>query len=74
MNFFRRRHQLWKIEKLSQHRGKYLNSPLISNWNECGVIAARDREAASIRAMFVVGSSQIRVSPVDEFYRPKTLR
>jgi hypothetical protein len=65
--------QLWKVEKRRLLAGMHLNSPRIVTWLECGVIRAPDLEQAAVKACFAVGSSEIRVSPVDESYRPVSL-
>lgn len=62
---------LWKIEKRRIRAGEYLNSPVIVTWSVCGCIRAEDRESARVLAAFAVGSSAVRVSPVDESYRPE---
>jgi len=50
----------WRIERA--HIGGYYNSPRV--WLKCGVIRAPDREAASIRAILIVGSAiGVRVTP-----------
>lgn len=52
----------WIIER--GRPGRYLNSPRV--WSRCGVIEARDRATATIRAAFHVGSSIVRVIPLGE--------
>jgi hypothetical protein len=64
---------LWAIEKRSERSGRYLNSPKTSEWRECGVIRARDRQVAAVKACYIVGSSAVRVRLVDEFYKPESL-
>ncbi|MEP7016024.1 MAG: hypothetical protein ABI925_11335 [Verrucomicrobiota bacterium] len=64
----------WKVWKLRQRAGKYLNSPVIEWWSECGVIRARDEDSAAHRAAAIVGGNVVRVEPVDEFYRPESLQ
>ncbi len=52
----------YQIEK-ERRSGPYLNSPL--RWYYCGVIRARDDTEALRKAMFVVGSSQVRIERVE---------
>lgn len=62
MNFFRERKQIWMIEKATP--GKYRNSPPV--WSRCGPIRETDRARATLKAMFQVGSSRVRVIPMEE--------
>ncbi len=57
MNFLNPRRHLWFIQKSVP--GFYHNSPRV--WRDCGFIRARDREAAAVKACFIVGSSMVRV-------------
>ncbi len=52
----------YQIEK-ERRSGPYLNSPL--RWYYCGVIRARDDTAALQKAIYVVGSSQVRIERVE---------
>ena len=54
---------IFHFEKQRQLPGKYLNSPPLEVWTYCGSFRGRTAEEASIRAMFKVGSSQIRLMP-----------
>lgn len=63
----------WKIEKRRIQAGRYLNSPVIVTWHECGVIRAPNQTDAEVKACFAVGSSAVRVSHVDQSYRPRSL-
>lgn len=62
----------WRIKRLRQMPGPYLNSPKREVWLECGVARAQTEEQAARRAMEVVGglSTHIMVDEVDEWYRP----
>jgi hypothetical protein len=64
---------LWKIEKRHMRPGRYLNSPTAMKWCECGLIRAQNRGQAFSKAWYAVGSSEVRVSRVSEFYRPIVL-
>jgi hypothetical protein len=55
--------QKWLI--LKSENGPYLNSPCY--YVEAGTIDDADPENAAIRAMFLVGSSRVKIVPLYEF-------
>ncbi len=60
VSFFQRFY--YQIEK-ERRSGPYHNSPM--RWYYCGVIRARDDEEALSKAIYVVGSSQVRIERVE---------
>lgn len=66
--------QLWSIHRMRVRPGRFLNSPTIEEWSECGVIRAGNEDAAGLKALRIVGRGPVRVEPVSEFYRPTSLQ
>ena len=64
-DFFRLRSNqpLFLIQK-RRRTGQYLNSP--REWVDCGLKRYPNRQVAALDACFVVGSSQVRVIPLEE--------
>lgn len=66
--------KLWRLLRLRRRPGKYLNSPAIESWQVCGVIRAKNEDAAAARAFQIVGrGAVVRVEEAEEWYRPPSL-
>jgi hypothetical protein len=64
-NFFRLRSSmpLFLIQR-ERRAGRYLNSPW--EWVDCGLKRFPNRAVAAVEACFIVGSSRVRVVPLEE--------
>ncbi len=54
--------QCWIIQK-AENQGKHLNSPCV--WVNSGTIEDDNPQNAAMRACFLVGSSRVRIVPIE---------